>query len=221
MMRYTQSRGLAGAAFLISLVALIVSIIGWTRPFTATQADPPIVLRGVGVLHCSISSTANGSQELSLLGGSGPMLKVALKPITDGKVTLGADGSAEYAFSSFLVAATPMTIVGIDEGTLETLSVEAKVRVSRIVQPEGPGTKFTFGGDALLSQQQYIEILGTFVTKDATKYSLRISLQDITDGGGTVVPSSAGQTATLLSKEVQLGSEAKPATIITTLIELK
>lgn len=218
-MPFASTRALAVLAVLLAVVALALSVITFVRG-SGGGTEAPIVLRGMGVLHCSISSTANGSQQLTLVDGSGPKLSVELAPIKDGRVSFGADGSAEYEFSSSLVKPTDLTIAGIGSGTLEKLTVEVKISVTSFEQPGGKGTAFTFRGDALASQSQYLEILGVFRSGEGQRYSLRVSLQDITDGSGSVVPSSADAQSALLSKEVTLGSEAAPATIITTLLEL-
>lgn len=209
------------AALVIALLALVVSLIGLTRSNDRPVADPPIVLQGKGFLQCSISSTSNGVQELTIVSGAGPALKATVAPIRDGIVEFASDGSAEYKFSTSLVEPTKMTIEGLGSGTLESMEIEVKIRVSKVDQPGGDGKEFTFGPDALSDQSQYLEILGDFRLDDGGRYSLRVALDDISDGSGSVVPSGPGRTASLLSKEVTLGSEAAPATIITTLVELR
>jgi hypothetical protein len=225
--------------FFIAALLLLVGALNAkaAKSNAINEADlPPLVLMGTGRLDCTISSTENGSQVLSLTGGSGVHFDVEVTPILDGVLELkdgrlqGAKGgtgvegnrSLNYRFTSNLARVKKFTVTGF--GALELLKMETKVSVNarRYRQEKGPGTAVSFASEDMDRQGVYIEFRGIFRERESKKrFAFRTILGPPTDGSGQVTPLDSNDNSRIIAKTVVVDIQPRPGgpfTQITTTI---
>lgn len=225
--------------FWLALAALIVAVIALFRPTapdaTAAPAGravnrntdawhterhyPPLVFTSRAWLDCSISSTKNGRQVMTTVGGQGFTFDTAMLPIKDGKVQLKEPGML-YKFDSFPPSAIPARFSGLGQGTITEMKAEVEVDVKRYQQPGGPGTNIRFNAADINSDAAYVEFTGVFVRKsDNKRFPFRVLFGSVTEGSGNVTPTSAEPETNIMAKSVILGNPRKPAVVTTALYE--
>src|ERR1700722_13440766 len=181
----------------------------------SSPAYPPAVLNGEGDLVCTISEKENGSQKLTLRGGSGIEFDVVVSPIVDGTVsTKGPSKGGTYRFTSHLAKAAKAKLAGVGEVDLEELETKVTVEMNRYDQPNGPGTAFTFSSADMSRKGVYIEFAGRAKAPNGDRYAFRVNLGAATGGSGKVQPSDMNDNSRIVAKAVVV--QAPMMTVITT-----
>jgi hypothetical protein len=186
-------------------------------------ALPPAVLTGQAVLHCTISSTKNGSQKLELRGGQGLAFDVSVSPIVDGVVeTLGPEKGGTYRFTSHLAGPGTGQVSGVGPVTFEELDTKVNVELEHYQQPGGAGTELTFSSDDMKSAGIYVEFSGRARAQNGDRYAFRVTLgAPGQESGGSVVPASDANSAPIRAKVVVIEAPVTTVVASTTLQKLK
>lgn len=186
-------------------------------------ALPPAVLNGQAELHCSISSSANGAQKLSLTSGQGLEFDVVVSPILDGVVeTRGPQQGGAYRFTSHLAQPGKGTLSGVGAVTFETLETKVNVEVDRYQQPGGAGTALTFGSVDMPGRGIYVEFAGRARAANGDRYAFRVTLGAPGSGsGGSVTPASDANRASIAAKIVVIQAPQTTVVSATTVQKLR
>ncbi len=210
-----------------------------TKPKAAVSAIniadlPPLVLLGTGRLDCTISSKENGTQVLTLTGGSGVHFDIAVTPILDGIIELkdgkltSPKGSEQqvvapmkaralnYRFTSNLAHTRRFSVSGFPAVHLDQMETKVSVNARRFRQEGGPGTAVSFSSEDMDKQGVYIEFRGIFHEVESNKrFAFRTILGPPSDGSGRVTPLDSNDNSRIVAKSVMVDIQPKPGGIFT------
>jgi hypothetical protein len=217
---------IASAALLASLIACSRSVPGSVTaeekgdPWKNERQYPPLVFNSNAWLDCSISSSANGRQVMKTASGQGFTFDATMLPIEKSKLQIIGQSGMKYKFDSFPTTAVKARFNGLGDGLITEMKSEVEVSVARYSQPGGAGTAIHFTAVDIGADSAYVEFTGVFVrTSDNKRFPFRVLFGRVSEGSGTVVPSSAAPETKLLTKNVTLGSLQHPVAVTTALYE--
>jgi hypothetical protein len=184
----------------------------------ATSPYPPAVLSGEGDLVCNISAKENGTQKLTLRGGSGLEFDASVSPIVDGTIqTKGPTKGGTYRFTSHLAKPAKGKLAGVGDVDIEELETKVSVEMNRYDQGGGPGTELTFSSNDMSRRGIYIEFVGKAKAQNGDKYAFRVNLGAATGGSGKVQPQDANDNSRIVAKMVIV--QAPTTTVVTTTLQ--
>ncbi len=185
----------------------------------AERAFPPLIFNSRATLECDISSTKPGRQVLHTVSGQGFEFDMPMLAINDGSVELKKPGMM-YKFTAFPKNQVAAEFKGIGKGRITQMKAEVEVDVKRFRQPAGPGTEIRFDAAEINGDAAYVEFTGLFVrASDGKRFPFRLLFGSVTDGSGSVFPSSPLDKSPIMSKMVILGSNRAPAGVTTAMYE--
>ena len=185
----------------------------------AERAFPPLIFNSRATLECNISSSKPGRQVLHTVSGQGFEFDMPMLPIIDGSVQLKIPGMM-YKFTAFPANRVAAEFKGIGKGQITQMKAEVEVDLKRFRQPAGPGTEIRFDAAEINGDAAYVEFTGLFVrASDGKRFPFRLLFGSVTDGSGSVFPSSPLDRAVIVSKNVSLGSLLAPAGVTTAMYE--
>ena len=190
-----------------------------TDPWRSERTYPPLVFHSRATLDCAISSTKNGRQVMTTVGGQGFTFDTPMLPIHDGSVKVQEPGM-HYKFNAFPTGPILANFQGLGRGTITAMKAEVEVDVKRFQQPGGAGTDIKFQAADINSDGAYVEFTGVFIRKaDNKPFPFRVLFGEVNAGGGDVFPADRRRETTMRSKSVILGTRSMPATVTTALYE--
>ena len=190
-----------------------------TDPWRSERTYPPLVFHSRATLDCAISSTKNGRQVMTTVGGQGFTFDTPMLPIHDGSVKVQEPGM-HYKFNAFPTGPILANFQGLGRGTITAMKAEVEVDVKRFQQPGGAGTDIKFQAADINSDGAYVEFTGVFIRKaDNKPFPFRVLFGSVAGGGGDVFPADGRRDTGIMSKSVRLGTRTLPATVTTALYE--
>lgn len=212
-------------AMAVSLIAILRSaalpMAGAADPDTwrAERTYPPLVFTSTAWLDCSISSTANGRQEMRTTSGQGFSFATPMKPIKKSLLELIGHGM-RYKFDAFPSTTVPAAFTGLGKGAITSMKAEVEVDVRRYRQTGGPGTTIRFSAGDIRPDSAYVEFTGVFVrSADKKRFPFRVVFGSVKDGEGKVQPASKAPKTEIRAKQVVLGTPRVSAPVTTALYE--
>jgi hypothetical protein len=187
-------------------------------PSDAQRKFPPLVFSSEAYLQCSISSTQEGRQVMTTTLGQGFSFEAVMRPITKSELQLKGAGM-RYKFDAFPSKAFPARFAGLGEGVVTEMKAEVEVEVKRFQQQGGSGTEISFGAEDIDQNAAYVEFTGVWVRNDKKRFPFRVLFGRVQGGEGHVRPTDDQPSSHIMSKAVNLGTIARPATVTTSLYE--